>query len=113
MAHTITATRGTIAFFKGESARLVLRGLAAAGGRIVARARSAHGSDCPWDAAHLAGRMGGCRCVRVMRVRTRASGDWLLAFGDRAEGQTIILQGPYALDASLQYGGGFWECVTV
>jgi len=48
-----------------------------------------------------------------MRVRTRASGDWLLAFGDRAEGQTIILQGPYALDASLQYGGGFWECVTV
>jgi len=103
----------TIAQFRGDAARAVLRGLAMAGARVVARARSPHGSDCPCDAAHLDGPIGQCRCLRVMRVRAPAAGDWLLVFGDCAEGPTFRLQGPYSEATLLQSGGGFWVRVTV
>ena len=99
--------------FRGDAARAVLRGLSLAGGRVVSRARAPHGSDCPCDPAHLQGPIGQCRCVRVARLRVPLAGDWLLVWGDCAEGPTVRLHGPYAHAAALHYGGGFWERVTV
>ena len=104
--------------FSADAARLVLRGLACNGVTVVRKARSAHGSDCPCDDhdghdGHKDGSMRHCRCVRVMRLRTARNGDWLLVFGDYQEGPAFKLSGPYAIDAKLTYGGGFWEGVTV
>lgn len=95
------------------AARQVLRGLKLAGIEIVSRARSAHGSDCACDDAHTSGPMGHCRCLRVMRLRVRRGGDWLLVFGDCQESQTVRLLGPYTEATPLHYGGGFWNAVTV
>lgn len=97
----------------GDAARLVLRGLACNGVTVVRQARAAHGSDCSCDASHLTGSMRHCRCVRVMRLRTVRNGDWLLVFGDYQEGPAFKLSGPYAADAKLTYGGGFWASVEV
>ena len=36
-----------------------------------------------------------------------------LVWGDRAESQTMMLQGPYAETTPLHYGGGFWNRVEV
>lgn len=96
----------------GKAARLVLRGLAHNGVTIVSKERSRHGSDCgPW--CDLDGPMAHCRCVRVLRLRTETNGDWLLCFGDMQEGPQFKLSGPYANDAKLTYGGGFWMPVWV
>jgi hypothetical protein len=103
----------TIAHFRHDAARAVLRGLSTAGGRVVARARSPHGSDCSCDEAHAAGPMGQCRCVRVARVRVPSAGDWLLVWGDCQEGPTLKLSGPYSEGTPLAYGGGFWAKVTL
>jgi hypothetical protein len=111
-AANVTRT-APLAILRSDAARAVLRGLALAGARIVKRARSQHGSDCPCDAAHLDGPMHDCRCVRVMRVRVPSAGDWLLVFGDVQGGGAVLLSGPYDAATSLHYGGGFWERVEV
>ena len=117
MAHIVTTEKTTapvIANLRGDAARGVLRAIMAIGGaRIVAKARAPHGSDCDCRPEHLQARMGSCRCVRVLRVRVPRAGDWLLVWGDRAESQTIQLQGPYTETASLYYGGEFWNRVEV
>lgn len=96
-----------------RDARAILRGLHARGMRILAHKRSPHGSDCDCREEHLEGPMGSCRCVRVLRARVDGSGDWLLVWGDLAEGGAFQLQGPYHHDSALSYGGGFWKWVTL
>lgn len=99
--------------FREDAARQVLRGLKLGGAEVVSRARSPHGSDCPCAEGHTSGPMGQCRCVRVVRLRVPRAGDWLLVFGDCAEGRTVRLQGPYSESTALGYGGGFWTRVQV
>jgi hypothetical protein len=101
--------------YTGDEARNMLRLLFHGGGaaRITGRARSPHGSDCDCSPDHATRTMGECRCVRVFRLRALHSGDWLLYFGDMAEGGSITLQGPYHYDTALSFGGGFWSRVTL
>jgi len=100
---------------RDDAARQVLRGLRRAGASIVVQRRSAHGSDCPADPAHVSTfeAMSRCRCLRVARLRVPRAGDWLLIFGDCAESQTVRLHGPYAEETPLVYGGAFWNKVEV
>lgn len=61
------------------------------------------------------------RTVRVYRIRGKAIGgfspdlvyDFLFCFGDRGEGPSARLGGPYEPTAELTYGGGFWERVKL
>jgi hypothetical protein len=98
---------------RGDAARTVLRGLRLAGASIVVQRRSHHASDCGHEIRGMCERMGDCRCLRVARLRVPRAGDWLLLFGDCAEGPTVRLQGPYTAETPLTYGGGFWAKVEV
>jgi hypothetical protein len=109
----------TIVHLRDVVARTVLRELATGGARVVRRVRCPHGSDCDCRPEHLSHTMRHCRCVQIARVRTFTgpwdthASDWLLLWGDIAEGPVFRLQGPYVPDTPLSYGGGFWDRVEV
>lgn len=122
---------------KGEAAVAKLRRLRAMGYRCVARRVAEHGSDgttstervrcldetLDCEDCHGTGfrfsKSG--RTVRAYRLRKtiiRSTHgdtvyDFLFCYGDRGEGPSAAMRGPYPPTAELAYGGGFWQRVTL